>query len=180
MNNPVYFLIPLNQQLNCSNKVTILKICVIKLEEACKWRFSFLISCLLSHDATALVGQGFSLSRFHRHTQSHCSQQNFGRVISPSHRSLPDTTQHSQDTFTSIFSAGFQSAISGSKQQQATPQTVQPLGPCVAFTYTKVLHCQWASYGISAEYGHFDYRLLNDMYFFRITCTVTTFGKQLS
>jgi len=47
----------------------------------------------------SLRARASSLSRLHDHTQTHHTQyDSSGRVISPTPRPLPDSTQHSQET----------------------------------------------------------------------------------
>ena len=56
-----------------------------------------------------------SLLRFWYHTQAqHAQSDSYGRVIGPSHRPVPDKTQHSRDT--SMPPAGFETYIPASQR----------------------------------------------------------------
>jgi len=62
----------------------------------CCYYWMYFISCLDSPHWTS----DSPLLRLHDHNQTHHAwYDSSGRVISPTQRSLPDNTQHSQDTF---------------------------------------------------------------------------------
>ena len=69
----------------------------------------------------------FSLSRLHDHTQTHHTRQNSGRVISPTRRPLPDSTQHLQVTDIHAL-GGIGIPITASDRPQTTPWTARLLG----------------------------------------------------
>ena len=60
--------------------------------------FPSIITFYLARRNSPLQARTSAISRLHDHTQTHHTRQySSGRVISPTHRLLPDDTQHSQE-----------------------------------------------------------------------------------
>jgi hypothetical protein len=80
------------------------------------------------------VGQGLLVieaSRSHSDTH-HTRYDSSGRVISPTHRLLPDNTQHSGERETSMSPAGFEHTIAASERPQthALDRAATGIGCC--------------------------------------------------